>query len=60
MVNISAALTGNRCLTPACRASPYRLSTIECLLSHPQSLFGQTKRIVAHEACHTAFQAENG
>src|SRR5712692_11887233 len=28
-------------------ASPYRLPTIECLLSHPPSLFGKTRRIVA-------------
>jgi hypothetical protein len=41
-------------------ASPYRLPTIECLLSHPPSLFGTTRSIVAHDSRHAAFQAENG
>jgi len=30
------------------------------LLSHPPSLFGKTRSIVAHESRHAAFQAENG
>ena len=42
------------------RASPYLSRTIECLLSHPPSLFCKTRRIVAHESRHAALQAENG
>ncbi len=42
------------------RASPYLSRTIACLLSHPLSLFGKTRKIVAHYSRHAAFQAQNG
>ena len=57
MGKISDALALDPCLTPVCRALLHTSSTIECLLSHPPSLFGKTRRIVAQESRHAAFQA---
>ena len=61
MGNISDALVADPCLTPVCRVLLHTgYSTIECVLSHPPSLFGTTRNIVAHESRYAAFLAENG
>jgi|SRR6266516_2042526 len=61
MGNISDARVLDPCLTPVCRALPHTgFPSSCCLLSHPSSLFGTTRRIVTHDSRHAAFQPENG
>jgi hypothetical protein len=58
MGNISDALAADPCLTPVCRVLLHTgYSTIECVLSHPPSLFGKPRRMVAQQSHHAAFQA---
>jgi len=40
-------------------ASPYLSRTIVCLLSHPPSLSGKTRKIVAQYSRYVVFQAQN-
>jgi hypothetical protein len=54
----TAYLALDPCLTPVCCALLHTdFPPSCCLLSHPPSLFGKTRRSVAQDSRHAAFQA---